>query len=401
MSAERSLLHHIESDSCMIGNTSRSLDALNTLNKFINTIRTIIPPPEQFEPQFRNPCWYMYIRMPSKVYKMLQTKELTDEEASQIMKVIFNFGPTSGNTTPKILVCIPMVYFIGFPRSRSTQLYRMMINHPLLLGGKNKEPHWWTKFRFTSKFPHNILGVIKYLSHFRDSSETIHNNSSEGMIIDASQSTIWDTRNTNNLCIMPHLISSIVPSAKYVVIMRDPAERLYSDFRYLCEEHWKVNKMKVDLDTFAKNASEIFHQAVIAGINDFNRCLSVGSSMDMCAHNALSRLTPGQIGCGRARLGISLYHVHIRRWLNVIPRRQFLFLTTEELSKNPFSVIQKVWNFLDIPEQKVEDLNDILHMHSHGSFVQQKNFEMREETRNILNKFLKLHNDALVDLLML
>ena len=371
----------------MASNTS--LDDINTLNKFVNTIRTLIPPPDKFELDFRTPCWYMYLRFSQKVYKMLQSKGaegLTDDAAFKVMSNIFanTYNGRTITASPRTLVCIPSVYFIGFPRSGSTQLYRMMINHPLLLGGTNKEPHWWTKFHFTSKFPHNILGVVRYLSHFRGASERISN---ESLIIDASQSTVWDTRNTNNLCIMPRLISSIIPNAKYIVIMRNPTERLYSDFRYLCEEFWRVNKMDIDAKAFTNNASEIFHHAVLRSIDDFNNCLRLGSSFDVCTHNALTGIPP--VGCGRARLGISLYHVHIRRWLSVIPRKQFLFLTTEELSNDPFSVVRKVWQFLEIPEQNREDLNDILYMHSHGSFIQQRDFEMQVGTRAMLDAFFK------------
>jgi len=66
---------------------------------------------------------------------------LTDTEAAYIISKMFY--PDRGMAT-KSLVCIPKVFFIGFPRRTSTQLYQTLTRHPQLIGGANKEPGWWT-----------------------------------------------------------------------------------------------------------------------------------------------------------------------------------------------------------------------------------------------------------------
>jgi len=70
---------------------------------------------------------------------------LTDTEAAYIICKMFY--PDRGMVT-KSLVCIPKVFFIGFPRRTSTQLYQTLTRHPQFIGGANKEPHWWTRFPF-------------------------------------------------------------------------------------------------------------------------------------------------------------------------------------------------------------------------------------------------------------
>ena len=72
---------------------------------------------------------------------------LTDTEAAYIMSEMFY--PDRGMVT-KSLVCIPKVFFIGFPRRTSTQLYQTLTRHPQLIGGASKEPDWWTRFPITA-----------------------------------------------------------------------------------------------------------------------------------------------------------------------------------------------------------------------------------------------------------
>jgi len=60
----------------------------------------------------------------------------------------------------------------------------------------------------------DILAVLKYLLYFSSASKFISTHP-QALTIDGSQSTIWDTRVLENPCIMPSLLSSIVPNANY------------------------------------------------------------------------------------------------------------------------------------------------------------------------------------------
>ena len=425
-----------------------------------STLRTIIPPPEQFEKTFRNPCWYMHLSVPLKAIKILQTTRgnISDAEAFNLMNMIFGQSSSqhwqnSGSNLksslqgtpsatldvpPKSLVCIPMVYFIGFPRSGSTQLYKMLTSHPELAGGTNKEPHWWTRYLFSSKFPHNILAIVRYLSHFREASEQIASNNKTGqLLIDGSQSTVWDVRTNNNFCALPHLITSVIPNAKFIVLMRNPVDRLFSDFRYLCEEALRIklkgkgnNKTEIEREKIFNNdpafnvSADVFHKVVQQEINSFESCLASGNSIDICTH--LSTITlprkslPSSAAstisteCSRVRLGISLYHVHLKRWLKVISKERFLFLRTEDMSADPYALLERVWQFLGVRKQSKTELTGILHRHLHSSLlglsqplqgvsinstVSDSAVEMHKETRDLLEKFFQQHTTALSQIL--
>lgn len=432
---------YLDSEECIVNKSSieASVSSMDLAN-FASTLRTIIPPPEQFEKGYRNPCWYMHLSVPLKVNKILQTTRgnISDVEAFNLMNLVFggshlqNVGTKSSlpgsSMPPKSLVCVPMVYFIGFPRSGSTQLYKMLTSHPDLAGGMNKEPHWWTRYLFSSKFPHNILAVVRYLSHFREASEQIANNTGQ-LLIDGSQSTVWDVRTNSNFCALPHLITSVVPNAKFIILMRNPVDRLFSDFRYLCEEALRIklkgrgsNKTEIEREQIFNDdpafnvSADVFHKVVQQEIDSFHGCLASGNSIDICTHLSTITLprkpqpTPVSSECSRVRLGISLYHVHLKRWLKVLPKERILFLRTENMSADPYAVLERVWQFLGVKKQSKAELTDILysHLHSsllglgqqgHNSMMSESATEMHQGTRDLLVKFFQPHNKVLSQLL--
>ena len=431
---------YLDSEECIVNrsSTEASISSMDLVS-LVSTLRTIIPLPDQFEKGFRNPCWYMHLSVPLKVYKILQTTRgnISDVEAFNLMNLVFggshlqNGGtkssPPGSSLPPKSLVCVPMVYFIGFPRSGSTQLYKMLTSHPELAGGMNKEPHWWTRYLFSSKFPHNLLAVVRYLSHFRQASEQIAGNNTGQLLIDGSQSTVWDMRTSNNFCALPHLITSIVPNAKFIVLMRNPVDRLFSDFRYLCEEALRIklkgkgsNKTEIEREQIFNDdpafnvSADVFHKVVQQEINTFHSCLTPGNSLDICTHLSTITLprkpqaTPVSTECSRVRLGISLYHVHLKRWLKVLPKERLLFLRTEDMSVDPYALLERVWQFLGVKKQSKAELTDILYRHLHSSLLgvgqghnstMSESVRMHQETRDLLVKFFQPHNTALSQLL--
>ena len=346
----------------------------------------------------------MHMYIPQKVKKLLWHKSgsLTDNEASYAMSQLFMVKDKNEKKAkvPKSLVCIPGVFFIGFPKSGSSQLFQMMKRNPDIVTGINKEPHWWTRVPFNAKFPHNILSIVRYLMHFQDASHQIASSTPHALAIDASQSTIWDSRETKNLCIIPSLLHSMVPSAKYIVIMRDPVDRLYSDFTYLCETRWSALKLKSIPDDYLQNGPELFHQTAELEIKEFEECL-LHHRLQVCTHRALyGRESVTDNVCGRVRLGISLYHVHVTQWLKTIPINQFLFLRTEDLAADGYKLLTRVWDFLSLPTQTQDELDEILNAQTNYSPVaHMKALQLLPKTRKMLERFYSDHDRELARLL--
>ena len=351
---------------------------------FVNTLRAIFPPSNKFERKFKNPCWYMHINIHSHIQKMLRQKNMTDSQASYVLSQIL---PTE-EVSQRELVCVPKVFMIGFPRTSSTHLYDILMQHPKMAPGLYKEPHWWTRLPFKAQFPHNILSIVRYILHYHPATKYIQYHP-QALTIDASQSTIWDR---SKLCDTPNIIHSVIPQAKYIVLMREPVSRLFSDYTYLCnylQEHREVDSLQ-----FISQFSKAFHQAALKEMKTFEQCMR-NMSLEICTNNTLGPRHDG--ACGRVRLGVSLYHVHVSRWLKVIPRDQFLFLRTEDLAADPYAVLQKVWRFLELPAQSQDVLSNILYEHSNSNHL--TSVKIDPETRKILEQFFQSHNEKLAHLL--
>ena len=70
--------------------------------------------------------------------------------------------------------------------------------------------------------------------------------------------------------------------------------------------------------------------------------------------------------------------------------RSFLILDTEDLHNNPQSVMDQVFDFLELPSFHVENLKD----RNVGNYK-----EMDEDTRKFLVEYFKPHNERLYKLL--
>lgn len=315
---------------------------------------------------------------------------LSTENATTLERETLHLRPV------KTLACIPAVYFIGFPRSGSTQIYELMLRHPALVPGLNKEPHWWTRHSGATGTL-GKLAVVRYIVQYRDAGKHIQYHP-KALAVDASQSTIWDTRFDAHLCATPTLLSAVVPRAKFVVVMRDPVSRLYSDFAFLCEDYWRRKHVETVPRDYLRHAAEMFHASAETEMAHFERCLRT-APLEVCTSLALSGKHTAH-DCGRVRLGVSLYYVHITRWLTVFPRDQFLFLNTDDLATDPYSLVQSIWRFLGVPSLPREQLGNVLYEHLFSNrLTHMKSLEVMDRTKRMLRKFFEPYNQKLAELL--
>ena len=356
---------------------------------------TVVPSPDKFLPNFRNPCWYMHTTRDARVYRKLQRlNNLSDGSALRLIAELF-YMKSSWNATQR-LVCLPGVFFIGFPRSGSTHLYRLLNRHPMIAASESKEPHWWTRYSLEEHFPRNVLNVLRYVFSFAPAAYYIERHS-KALTMDASQSTVWDYRLMPDMQTVPRLIQKFLPNSKYIVLIREPLSRLYSDSVYLCERHWHYHPEDFE-EQQVHLMPRAFHDNLVKAIESFNRCLEEGHALPL---EACTRRTLGneeQLGCGRVRLGVSLYFVHVKQWLEVIPRKHMLFLNTNDLNYNTYKLLKNVWTFLEIPFQLRVELIDILTEHTNSNKVLDGT-SILPETISLAVQFFREYNHRLSDLL--
>ena len=257
----------------------------------------------QFLPEYKNPCW---------------------KEESKLW-------------------CLPYFFVGGFPKCGTTDLFAKLIAHPEIVKGRAKEPHWWTRRRFGSQ------AFSSYKTFFENSIIAINKSVDETgfhplVATEGSASTVWDNSNLfseNSYDDPPylniHVIQSVLPNAKFVLIIRNPVNRLYSDYLYFQKTY----------------TPEEFHSQVAHSIMIFNECLeNPKTSFMYCVYAPPSRSAPQLY----RRMRIALYYVHLSVVLSVYPRSNVFLLRLEDYMQDQPLWLRKIMNYLDVSLISAEDL---------------------------------------------
>ena len=374
------------------------LKAITTsANVFLKAIWSIVP--RNFSSQYKNPCWHSDLSLTSNNRAMLyfnlnseNRNYLTKQQVSRLSRNIFKRNFSEGTT-----FCLPYFFIAGFPKSGTSSLDAALIKHPQIAAPRSKEPHWWTRIPLDiSNFNYLKLSVLRYLIHFLIKP-------SEGqtkITYDGSQSTLWDSNffvHQQDYCAMPAVLSRVLPKAKFILVMRNPITRLYSQYLYSCTIG--IGKDVLDWPKqMRKDAATNFHRNTLVDVKYFNRCLQ-NRSLHECVNENRFRAN----GCGGVghRITVSLYYAHLSKWLQFYPTEQFLFLRTEDMSANPQSLMARITDFLGVapvsPTQAKQWLSRRLNVQKATS-KDFTGFQMRSETRKLLEEFYRPYNAMLAEL---
>lgn len=374
-------------------------------------------------------CWHAHFNVLTSTAQRWLTawndlrgikKKYTTSVASTLVNLVLRRNISSWiarrltNGTASQLFCLPNVYLAGFPKCGTTFLYSLITSHPLFAKPHSKEGNFWREFVKTADPLYKKLDVLHYLFHCKPAANQIET-SEKKLTIDGSASTVFASPNTGvslekDVCILPSLLSKVLPDAKYIIIMRNPVERLWSDYWYFCaKSRWKVrhnNIVSYHIPSKAVlSASETFHNHSMVVLDDFQDCLQKHNSEFECVMRANSE--DGIFSaCQGARVGVGLYYFHIVKWLSILPSNRFLFLRMEDLIDDAFSVMLKVWEFLDVAPLTKE----LLDFHIENSVKKNANswivsekyrskFTMSPVTHRLLASFHQPYNLRLARLL--
>ncbi|KAM4704104.1 carbohydrate sulfotransferase 15 [Rhinophrynus dorsalis] len=376
--------------------------------------------PQEFVPFSRSPCWY-------QEYGWENGKDPYSTNAYALYSKRFRsiFKEMRQRFWGKLqliegyryrLRCLPHFYIIGQPKCGTTDLYDRLRLHPRVQFSVIKEPHWWTRKRFgivrlMEPF-HTPFPLEDYLDLFDLAAQEIqgHHSSDHGredvktdpsdqgredvktdplLIGEASASTMWDnnawTYVYDNLTNTepPHLIQDFIhafqPHAKFIVMLRDPVERLYSDYLYFA---------------IANKSAEDFHDKVNESLQMFESCLQ-NSSLRSCAYNTtFSNIVP-------VRLQVGLYVVYLWDWLSVYNMEQFLILRLEDHAANVAQSMKLVYTFLDLGPLSDQQEASITHNPASNSRRPEDCSlgPMFPHTRQLLRDFYRPYNQKLAQIL--
>ncbi|XP_042168678.1 carbohydrate sulfotransferase 15-like isoform X2 [Oncorhynchus tshawytscha] len=275
--------------------------------------------PHKFLPTVKNPCWYEehagnISRDPYRTNLYARYSRRFRTVFEYLRKAFREHLYRRGGKYYRIR-CLPYFYIIGQPKCGTTDLYDRLQLHPEVRFTTFKEPHWWTRKRFgiirLSEGFHDRYPVEDYLDLFDLAAYQIQDNlmgnahsgapEQHNIIIgEASASTMWDNNawayfydnSTEAEAEPPFLIQDFIhtlqPDARFIVMLRDPVERLYSDYLYF---------------GITNKSAEDFQDKVSESLQLFEGCLTE-YTMRSCVYNTtLNNAMPVS--------SLHLLHIHL------------------------------------------------------------------------------------------
>ena len=357
---------------------------------FLTVLQSIIP--ANFSQDMKNPCWYSNLTLSTNLRATLLFDRLRGAK-----KFATGLFQTSGGS--RELYCLPYFFIAGFPKSGTTTLHEALQEHSQIVHPTFKEPQWWTRVPLEDMNTEYLkLTVMKYLLYFTAAAKRNAQYQKEGTITyDGSQSTLWDSNfylKNEDYCATPAIVSRILPNAKFIVLMRNPVTREYSDFLYSCGLDLKTWPKKIQEDPAGQ-----FHKESETNIIAFTNCLKkTNNSM----HECVRQMRFIKNACGRRRrFPIGLYYVHLQKWLQFYPRENFLFLRTEDMSQQPLRMMNRITDFLEIDPVSKDQAQEWLHHQANAQTVystDREKFTMKPETKQLLEEFYSPFNAKLAEL---
>lgn len=266
-----------------------------------------------------------------------------------------------------VLRCLPYFYLIGADKCGTTDLFLRLLKHPEIIKTKayfSKETMWWAWTRFGySVFtrglsPTHFLGYLKIFNsaitqiQARNDPEDYH----QCIIGDGSPNALWDFTGWNKIpqnhgltlpkYLTPHCIHHLTPNVKLIVILRNPIDRLFSDFLFVREKH------KAFKPSQRVRSRENFHVQVVNATNNLKKCIHK-NSLKYCLFNKIFHLD------SFLRFEVGFYSVYLKEWFKVFPRNQFYILRSEDYRENMKKHIKNIFKFLNLTKLPESDLNKI------------------------------------------
>ncbi len=247
---------------------------------------------------------------------------------------------------------LPSFLIIGTQRGGTTYLYDRLLDHPAMYPCLVKEVHYFDR--------HFARGPDWYRAHF---SPHLHRKRSYG----TTRSLTGEA--TPCYLFHPHAahhVHHLLPTAKLVVLLRDPVERAYS--HYLLMKEYGVEPLSFEAAIRAEpERTEHLYHSLVAGAIPFSRPL--------WNYSYVLR---------------GIYADQLLRWMAQFPAEQVLVLPSETLFRDPPAVVHRVWSFLELAPANVNVPT------KHRSL---SSTPMTATARQLLTAFYRPHNDRLFNIL--
>ena len=205
---------------------------------------------------------------------------------------------------------VPSFLIIGAQKCGTRELHTWLNQHPNLKGAP-EECHFFDEVMdIETEWIRYLLNPAYLLS--RDKQQLL----SRSIYTFEKTPAYLDKWNRN--VPVPELIQHLMPSGKFIVLLRNPSTRAYSAYQ--------MGKAE---------------QEVIGSIQEY-----VNTSFLSLIKKRLSARKPNSRG---RLLSIGHYALHLETWLKYFSRDQLLIVLLEDFQKTPFQVMDKILTFLGLP----------------------------------------------------
>jgi hypothetical protein len=211
---------------------------------------------------------------------------------------------------------MPNFLIIGAQKAGTTSLYHYLAQHPQIYVSPIKEPNF---FASEGEKPDPSRPSINDIDDYENLFDGV---SDERAIGEASPWYLYSPKARER-------IKHYIPQAKLIAILRDPAERAYSQFLH-----------------FVRDGRE--------PTTDFVRALreeEVRVRENLAAGHDTGRAASG------AYVGRGLYHAQLEGYLELFDRSQIKVLLSEELNDDPVGTLQDVFRFLEVDDTFVPSVS--------------------------------------------
>lgn len=244
----------------------------------------------------------------------------------------------------------PDFLIIGGEKCGTTSLYEYLIRHPNILPVKGKEISF-----FDNKFHH---GFGWYKTFFPSLLIKKYNE----MFLKNKVITGEGTPRYLNHPHAPKRISKLLPKVKLIVLLRNPVDRAFSHYNMEVAR----GREKLSFEKAIENEKE----RICAEYEKMERDESYYSR----SYYWYSHLEAG------------IYIKHLKRWMELFPKNQFLIVKSEDLFKNTTTTYNKALQFLGLSYYKLPE---------YKKFKERKYEKLDIDLRKKLNDFFQPHNEQL------
>ncbi|HET7380309.1 MAG TPA: sulfotransferase [Gaiellales bacterium] len=205
----------------------------------------------------------------------------------------------------------PTFLVLGGQRCGTTFLYECLRSQPGVMGAREKEVHF-----FDLQY-HRGFGW--YRSHF-PTAAAVRARSASGVSVAVGEASPYYLFHPG----VPGRVAACLPDARFIVLVRNPADRAYSHYRH----ERRLGHEPLEFEQ-ALEAEE--HR--LAGEEERLLRDPRYASFPHRHHSYFAR------GC---------YAAQLRRWLDVFPRERFLVLASETLFADPGTAVRRALDFLGL-----------------------------------------------------